>query len=94
MSVRSHGNAERPSKAEVSELEVVIFIDQKILWLEVAMEDAVRMAVEEAGRKLVREFLRDSSAFAPKRRCCLPSDARNTQSHCHVTRVILTSFKH
>ena len=46
MSVRSHGNAERSRKTEVSKLEVVIFIDQQILRLEVAMEDAVRMTVQ------------------------------------------------
>ena len=48
MSVRSHGNAECSRKTEVSKLEVVIFIDQQILWLEVAMEDAVRMTVQQA----------------------------------------------
>ena len=48
MSVRSHGNPERSRKTEVSKLEVVIFIDQQILRLEVAMEDAVRMTVQQA----------------------------------------------
>ena len=48
--VRSHGDAERARESEVGQLEVVMFIDQKILRLEVAMEDTMRVAVEAAGR--------------------------------------------
>ena len=55
--VRSHGNAERARKPEVGELEVVIRIDQQILRLEVAMQDAVRVAIEQPGRQLVGKFL-------------------------------------
>ena len=57
MSVRSHGNPERSRKTEVSKLEVVIFIDQQILRLEVAMEDAVGVTVECAAEELVGELL-------------------------------------
>ena len=57
MCVRSHWNAEGACKAEVGELQVVVLADQQVLWLEVTVEDAMGMAVEEARRELVCEFL-------------------------------------
>ena len=57
MSVRSHGNAECSRKTEVSKLEVVIFIDQQILRLEVAMEDTMAVAVTQASGEMIGEFL-------------------------------------
>ena len=47
MRICPHGNAERASESEVGELEVVIFIDQKILRLEVAVEDPARVQLGE-----------------------------------------------
>ena len=55
--VGAHGDAEGAREAEVGELEVVIRIDQQILRLEVAMQDAVRVAIEQPGRQLVGKFL-------------------------------------
>lgn len=57
MRVCPHGNAERAREPEVGQLEVVIRIDQQILRLEVAMQDAVRVAIEQPGRQLVGKFL-------------------------------------
>ena len=37
VSVGSHGNAKRPRKSEISQLEVVGFIDEQVLRLEVSM---------------------------------------------------------
>lgn len=36
-----HWNTKRPSKAEISEFEVVSVVDEKVLGLEIPMEDAV-----------------------------------------------------
>ena len=47
MRVCPHGDAEGASETKVSELEIVIFVDEEILWLEVTVEYAVRVAVEE-----------------------------------------------
>ena len=48
MRVCPHGNPERARETKVGELEVVMFIDQKILGLEVPVEDTMRMAVQKA----------------------------------------------
>ena len=37
MCVRSHRDAERAGEPEIGELEVVVLIDQQVLWLEVAV---------------------------------------------------------
>ena len=58
MCVGSHRNAKRASKAEVGELQVVVLADQQVLRLEVTVEDAMGMAVEEARGELMCEFLR------------------------------------
>lgn len=42
-----HRDAERTRKTEISELEIVVFVNQQVLRLEVTMENAVRMTVEE-----------------------------------------------
>lgn len=57
MRVCPHGNAERACKAKVAKLEVVISIDQKILRFQVAMEDAMRVTIEQSRRQLMGEFL-------------------------------------
>lgn len=45
MCIGPHGDPERTRKTKVGKLEVVIFINQEILRLEIAVKDAVRMAV-------------------------------------------------
>lgn len=45
--VGSHRDTERARKTKVRELQVIVFINEKILRLEVTVENAVRMAVEE-----------------------------------------------
>ena len=61
--IRAHGNAERASQPEVCKLEVVVdCVDEQILWLEVAVQDTVCMAVEQTRRQLMREFLGVMSA--------------------------------
>jgi hypothetical protein len=37
VSVRSHGNAERPCESEISQLEIVMVINEKVLRFEVSM---------------------------------------------------------
>ena len=81
MRICPHGNAERASEPEVGELEVVIFIDQKILRLEVAVEDAMRVTVEQARRELVGEFLRRRvSTLVHSGRCYLHANACSTRT--------------
>jgi len=48
MCVSPHGDTECPGKPKVCQLQVVAFVDEKILWLKVTVEDAMRVAIEEA----------------------------------------------
>lgn len=57
MGVRPHGNTKRPCQAEIRKLEVVSLVDQQVLWLQVAMQDPVRMTVKKPRTELVSEFL-------------------------------------
>jgi len=45
MSVRSHGDAERPSESKISQFEIILFVDEKILRFEVPMQDSVGVTV-------------------------------------------------
>jgi hypothetical protein len=56
--VRAKWNTECARETEVGELEVVPFVNEQVLRLEVAVQNPVRVAVEQARRQLVREFLR------------------------------------
>ena len=58
MSVRPHRDTECTRKAKISQLEIVIFVDQKILRLEVSMEYTMRVAVQQARIQLMCEFLK------------------------------------
>jgi len=49
MGIRSHGDAERTCEPEVCQLEIVLFVDEKVLRFEVSMQYSVGMAVQEAG---------------------------------------------
>ena len=60
MRVRSHRDAESARKTEIRKLEVVTGIDKQILRLEIAMENPVRMAVQQARIELVGEFLQST----------------------------------
>ena len=57
MRIGAQRDAERAREPEVAELEVVVRVDERVLRLEVAVEDAVRVAVYDALVELVREFL-------------------------------------
>lgn len=45
MSICSHGNAKRPRESEISQLEVVMLIDEQILGFEVSVQDSMGMTV-------------------------------------------------
>ena len=45
MSVSPHWDSESPGKAKVSQLQIVAFINEKILGFQVPMKDTVRMAI-------------------------------------------------
>ena len=49
MRVSPHRNTECPGEPKVCQFQVVAFVNEKILWLEVAVENAMRVAIEEAG---------------------------------------------
>lgn len=55
----SHGDAECSREPEVGQLEIVIFVDEKVLRFEVSVQDSVGMAVQEAGGQLLCEFLQN-----------------------------------
>jgi hypothetical protein len=55
--ISPHGNTKRPRQAEICKLEVVTFVDQQVLGLEIPMEDSVRVAIKEPGAELMSEFL-------------------------------------
>ena len=54
MGICPKGDAERACEAKVGELEVAVLIDEQVLRLEVAVENAVRVKVVAALYKLVR----------------------------------------
>lgn len=53
MSISPQGNAKRPRESKVGQFEVALFVDQEVLRLEVAVEDAVRVEVVDAADELV-----------------------------------------
>ena len=57
MGVGSEGDTKGPGQAEVGQLEVALAIDKEVLGLEVAMEDAVAVAVADTGTELAHELL-------------------------------------
>lgn len=57
MSVRPQGHTKGPSKTEIRQFQVAVLIDEKILRLEVAVEDAVGVAVPDALNQLAHELL-------------------------------------
>jgi len=47
-------NTESPRQSEVGELDASVDVDQEILWLEVAMDHTVTVAVGDAAQQLVQ----------------------------------------
>lgn len=45
MSISPHWDSERPSKSKVGQLQIVAFIDKKVLWFQIPMKDAMRVAI-------------------------------------------------
>jgi hypothetical protein len=48
MGINAQGNTEGAGKSEVGELKISLFINEKILRLQIAMEDSVRVAPQHA----------------------------------------------
>jgi hypothetical protein len=64
VSKRANRDAERPCQSKVCELEQVVpAIDQQVLRLQVAVEDAVRVAVGDAPQDLVEEGLQGEQRY-------------------------------
>lgn len=57
MGIGTHRDSEGARQPKVRELQVVRRVDEQVLRLQVAVQDAVRVAVEQARVQLVREFL-------------------------------------
>jgi hypothetical protein len=56
VSVCAQRHAKSAGKTEIGEFEVTLLVDQKVLWLEITVKDAVGMAVLDTVAKLVHEF--------------------------------------
>lgn len=57
MGICAERNAKGASEAEIADFEVSVFVDEEVLRFEIAVEDAVGVAVANAREKLVRELL-------------------------------------
>lgn len=57
MGVGAEGDAEGAGEAEVADFEVAVFVDEEVLGFEIAVKDAVGVAVADARDELVGEFL-------------------------------------
>ena len=57
MGVSPERHAEGSCQTEVGEFEVAVFIDEEVLGFQVAVENAVGVAVADAGEELGGEFL-------------------------------------
>jgi len=55
--VGTEGDAEGAGEAEVGEFKIAFFVDEEVLGFEVAVQDAVGVAVAGAEEELVGEFL-------------------------------------
>ena len=52
-----HRDSKRSRKSKICQLQIVPTIDQQILWLQIAVQDPVGVAVKQTGVELVRKFL-------------------------------------
>jgi hypothetical protein len=57
VSIRPQRNTKRPRQTEIRQLEVALLVNQQVLRLEIAVQDAVRVAVLHAADQLVHEAL-------------------------------------
>lgn len=57
MGVGAEWDAESTGETEVADLEVAVFVDEKVLGLEIAVQDAVGVAVADSEEELVAELL-------------------------------------
>jgi len=64
VSVCAHGDTKRPRKSKISQLQVVMFIDEKVRRVEFSMKDPVGMAIQEASDELFCKFLQRLSTTA------------------------------
>lgn len=64
MRVGAEGDAKGAREAEIGKFEVAVAVDEEVLGFQVAVEDAVGVAVSDAGEELGGEFfdLRSSSS--------------------------------
>ena len=58
MRVGSHGNPKCARQAKVGEFEIIVLVNQKVLRLEITMENTMRVTVQEASVELPEKFLR------------------------------------
>lgn len=67
MSVALERNSKGPAEAEISYLEnALVLINEKVLRLQIAVEDAVAVAVGDALAKLVEKTLDESGGHGPR----------------------------
>lgn len=57
MGISSHRNTEGAREAKISELQVITVINQQVLRFQVAVQDTMRVTVEESRIQLVSKFL-------------------------------------
>jgi hypothetical protein len=57
VSVGAQRDTKGSSQTKIGELEVALLVDEQVLRLQVAVQDAVRVAVADAGAQLVHELL-------------------------------------
>lgn len=57
MRVGSHGNPKCARQTKVGEFEIIILVDQKVLRLEITVENTMRVTVQEASIELPEKFL-------------------------------------
>lgn len=74
MGICAERNAESARKAKISQLQVAVLVDQQILWLQIAMKNAMRVAVSNALAKLMHKLL-DHSFSESQRTSCAIHDA-------------------
>lgn len=48
MRVRPHGYPESARKTEIGQLQIISFVDQEVLRLEITMQNAMRVAIKKA----------------------------------------------
>ena len=55
--VCSNGDSKCPGQTEISEFDGSFLVDQKVLRLQISVQDSVRVAKFHAGEELVQNFL-------------------------------------